>query len=346
MLKAIVIRHLCVKADKAMNTIKKTRVAENLNQSRQIIKISKMKKVLVLLMGVVLFASCEKSSTDESIQEVGSIQAVIAAQETPQARTDVKRGQIYAWVKDVTITAESQATNYTAEETYDLLDAGDAGYNNAAALFQLEDVALGPNLVSASSTSNVTPVTVYDANGDSTVLTKAAWITNYKDNVNPYAVYATDAPVAAEVLQSGTTPISLEMNTKNARLISAISMNPNFPDAQYLTDNFTATSKVEIKEVGGSWTLVDETVITDTKYSTFYWSDVNSIGGAKYRVTVTVKRNSDGVVIAQDDRVVTLANSTSYRCNFVMNVTDNELFGDVELNLIWQKWIEAPCPGC
>ena len=63
-------------------------------------------------------------------------------------------------------------------------------------------------------------------------------------------------------------------------------------------------------------------------------------------LTVTVKRNSDNVVIAQDDRIVTLQNSTSYRCNFVMNVDNNELFGDVELNLIWQEWNEAPCPGC
>ena len=117
-------------------------------------------------------------------------------------------------------------------------------------------------------------------------------------------------------------------------------------NAQYLTDNFTATSKVEIKEVGGSWTLVDESVITDELYSTFYWSDTNSIGGAKYRVTVTVVRNSDGEQVAQADRVVTLTNSTSYRCNFVMNVDENSLFGDVELDLIWQQWVEAPCPGC
>ena len=304
-----------------------------------------MKKVLVLLMGIALFASCEKMG-EASISETGSIQAVIAPQESPQARTNVKRGAIYAWVKDVTILAESQSTNYTAEETYDLLDSGDAGYNNADALFQLEGVALGPNLVSASSTSNVTPITTYDANGDSSVLTKAAFISNYKDNVNPYAVYATTSPVAANVLQSGTPPISLEMDTKNARLISAISMDPNDPNAQYITDNFTATSKVEIKEVGGSWTVVNQSVITNKLYSSFYWSDVNSIGGAKYRITVTVVNNSDGTLVAEDDRIVVLANSTSYRCNFIFNVDDRELYGDVELNLIWQKWVEAPCPGC
>ena len=73
---------------------------------------------------------------------------------------------------------------------------------------------------------------------------------------------------------------------------------------------------------------------------------LHSIGGAKYRVTVTVIRNSDSVQVAQADRVVTLQNSTSYRCNFVMNVDSNELFGDVQLDLIFQEWIEAPCPGC
>ena len=306
-----------------------------------------MKKVLVLVMGLGMLISCSKEGIDDAAMETSSIQAVIAAaQPSTAGRTDVKRGTVYAWVKDVTIEAESQATVYTAQETYYLLDSGDAGYDDAAALFQLNDVALGQNLVSASTTSNVAPITTYDATGDSSVQTKADFIANYVDNVNPYAVYQTDAPVSVDVLQSGTSPIQLEMNTQNARLISAISMSPSNDNAQYLTDNFTATSKVEIKEVGGSWTTVNESVITDELYSTFYWSDTNSIGGAKYRVTVTVVRNSDGVQVAQANRLVTLVNSTSYRCNFIMNVNENKLFGDVELDLIWQEWVEAPCPGC
>lgn len=306
-----------------------------------------MKKVLVLVMGLGMLISCSKEGVDDAAMQTSSIQAVITAP-TPNTsgRTDVKRGTIYAWVKDVTIAAESQVTVYTAQETYDLLDSGDVGYNDAAALFQLNDVALGQNLVSASSTSNVAPITEYGSDGDSSVQTKADYISNHVDNTNPYAVYQTDTPVSVDVLQSGTAPIQLEMNTQNARLISAISMSPNNDNAQYLTDNFTATSKVEIKEVGGSWTFVDESVITDELYSTFYWSDTNSIGGAQYRVTVTVVRNSDGVQVAQADRLVTLVNSTSYRCNFIMNVSENKLFGDVELDLIWQEWVEAPCPGC
>ena len=306
-----------------------------------------MKKVLVLLVGLGLVTSCSEEGVDKAAMQTSSIQAVMAAaQPSTSGRTDVKRGTVYAWVKDVTIEAESQVTVYTAQETYDLLDSGDDGYDDAAVLFQLNDVALGHNLVSASTTSNVTPITEYGSDGDSSVQTKADYISNHVDNTNPYAVYQTDSPVSVDILQSGTAPIQLEMNTQNARLISAVSMSPSNANAQYLTDNFTATSKVEIKEVGGSWTLVDESVITDELYSTFYWSDTNSIGGAKYRVTVTVVRNTDGVQVAQADRLVTLTNSTSYRCNFVMNVNENKLFGDVELDLIWQEWIEAPCPGC
>ena len=307
-----------------------------------------MKKVLGLAILLITITSCSDNEVNEVMfQETSSIQAIIApAQSNTASRTDVKRGSVYAWVKDVTITAESVLTNYTAEEAFDLLDSGDTGYSDADVLFQLNDVALGANLVSAVTTSNVTPVTVYDASGDTATQTKQNWIQNHVNNTNPYALYETDAPVSANVLQTGTAPIQLEMNTQNARLISAISMNSNNANAQYLTDNFTSTSKVEIKEVGGAWVTVGESTITDELYSTFYWSDDNSIGGAKYRVTVTVIRNSDNAVMAQDDRIVTLANSTSYRCNFVMNVDNNELFGDVELNLIWQEWNEAPCPGC
>ena len=308
-----------------------------------------MKKVIlsVMVLATMLISCSESSNEMNDLQETGSIQAVISpAQSNTASRTDVKRGSVYAWVKDVTIVAESTVTNYDVDETYDLLNSDDAGYSDADALFQLNDVALGPNMVSATTTSNVTPVTEYDASGDTSIQSKQNWIHNHINNTNPYAVYQTDAPVSANVLQSGTAPIQLEMNTQNARLISAVSLNSNNANAQYLTDNFTSTSKVEIKDVSGSWVTVGESTITDELYSTFYWSDVNSIGGAKYKVTVTVIRNSDGVQMAQADRLVTLANSTSYRCNFVMNVDQNELFGDVELNLIWQEWIEAPCPGC
>ena len=311
-----------------------------------------MKKVILSMMVLVLsFTSCSKNENGISeLVETGSIQAVMATSQESNtaAKTDVKRGTIYAWVKDVTITAVNTNTNYVAEETFDLLNAGDTGYNNADVLFELKNVALGNNDVSAVTTSNVTPTTEYGANGNTATQSKQNWIHNHIDNTNPYAVYQTDSPVSVEVLQSGTSPIQLNMNTQNARLISAISMNHNNANADYLTANFTSTSKVEIKNVSGQWVTVGESIITDELYSTFYWSDVNSIGGAKYKVTVTVNEDVNGTIVqrAQASRIVTLVNSTSYRCNFVMDVDNNELFGDVELNLIWQDWIEAACPGC
>ena len=308
-----------------------------------------MKKVIlsVMVLATMLTSCSESSSEMNDLVETSSIHAMIAtASSNTASKTDVKRGAVYAWVKDVTIVAESTVTNYDVNETFDLLNSDDAGYNNADDFYQLDNVALGPNMVSATTTSNVTPITVYDASGDTSTQSKQNWIHDHINNTNPYAIYKTDAPVSANVLQTGTAPISLEMNTQNARLISAVSMNSNNANAQYLTDNFTSTSKVEIKEVGGAWVTLGESTITDELYSTFYWSDENSIGGAKYRVTVTVIRNSDNAVMAQADRVVTLQDSTSYRCNFVMNVDSNELFGDVQLDLIWQEWIEAPCPNC
>ena len=312
-----------------------------------------MKKVLGLAILLITITSCSDSEVTEmnDLVETSSIQALIgttSASSNTAARTDVQRGTVHAWVKDVTITAINNNNNHTSVEAFDLLNSDDAGYSDADVLFQLDNVALGFNSVSAVTTSNVTPISVYDATGDTSVQSKQNWIHDHIDNTNPYAIYETDTPVTVEVLQTGTSPISLQMNTENARLISAISMSSTNANAQYLTDNFTSTSKVEIKEVGGAWVTVGESTITDELYSTFYWSDVNSIGGAKYRVTVTVMEDVDGVMVqrAQADRVVTLQNSTSYRCNFTMNVDNDELFGDVELNLIWQDWTEAPCPGC
>ena len=94
-----------------------------------------MKKVLVLVMGLGMLISCSEEGVDDAAMQTSSIQAVMAAaQPSTSGRTDVKRGTVYAWVKDVTIEAESQVTAYTAQETYDLLDSGDDGYDDAAAI--------------------------------------------------------------------------------------------------------------------------------------------------------------------------------------------------------------------
>ena len=85
-----------------------------------------MKKVFMsVLVLATMLTSCSESSNEVNevmFQETGSIQALISTAQpaNTSARTDVKRGTIYAWVNDVTITAESAITNYTAEEAFDL----------------------------------------------------------------------------------------------------------------------------------------------------------------------------------------------------------------------------------
>ena len=77
------------------------------------------------------------------------------------------------------------------------------------------------------------------------------------------------------------------------------------------------------------------------KFATLYWSDQESVGGAKFTVTVTVINNITGNQVAQDSSTYTLESSTNYRCDFVMDVDQGELFRDAQIDLIWQNWNEV-----
>lgn len=308
-----------------------------------------MKKVLLLLVLIIAFTSCNENES-LSVEPTSSIQAVIAtSQDSNQSRTDVKQDGIHAWVKDVTIIAESTETGHVSQDTFDLIALGEAGYNQASAVFNLDNVALGDNNISASSTTDVIGVTEF-----STVpsgVSKNDWIMNHVDNTSPYAVYSTDSPVSVDVLQSGTAAISLPMNTKNARLVSAISVGNSDGNNQYITDNFTAVLTTEVKYPGGGWNVVphvsgaQSTVITHESFASFYINDEYSVGGTIVKFTVAFSKNN-GELVSQRSRTVTLSESVSYRCNFRYLVETNELFGDIEMSLIWQDWTESPCPGC
>ena len=203
-----------------------------------------MKKILTVLVALVVFYSCNKSDELEVVQETGSIQAVIGTGGN-QSKTKVKRGDIHSWVDEVTIKAESAETGYVIDKTFKLLDIGDNGYNNASSVFGVNKVALGLNDITATSTTDVVGLREFKVH---TSGTKSDWISNHVSTTTPYAVYATDNPVRVDVKKTGTEAISLNMKTKNARLIAAISMMKNNANAQYLTDNFIAYARAEVTD--------------------------------------------------------------------------------------------------
>ena len=99
-------------------------------------------KNLLLVFAVIitiLLSSCTNENGNEIIEETGSIRAVFTSSQV-SGRSNVKRGDIYAWIKDVTILAESVNTNYSVSESYDLINQDDSSYDEAEDLFKLNDV--------------------------------------------------------------------------------------------------------------------------------------------------------------------------------------------------------------
>tara|TARA_R110002074_G_C12515572_1_gene663761 strand:+ start:22 stop:966 length:945 start_codon:yes stop_codon:yes gene_type:complete len=306
-------------------------------------------KNLLLVFAVIitiLLSSCANENGNEIIEETGSIRAVFTSSQV-SGRSNVKRGDIYAWIKDVTILAESVNTNYSVSESYDLINQDDSSYDEAEDLFKLNDVALGQNYVSASTTTDSHTILDYNIGFKSSWSTQD-WMDRMMEDYNPYAIYSTDSPILVNVTSEDSSPIALQMNTDNSRVLATVSMASNNVNAQYLEDNFTSTASIKLETITGVIRNLGEVTIGNDqnnmyqdKFATLYWSNQESVGGAKFTVTVTVVNNITGNQVAQDSSTYTLESSTNYRCDFVMDVDQGELFRDAQIDLIWQNWNEV-----
>lgn len=291
-----------------------------------------MKKVLLLLSMSIMLFSCTTDNVelaDKTSVVMDIVQDIPAASKNEK---EVKRGSIYAWVKDISLSATNNETGHNASELFTLVDnlpGADGG------VFRLDNVAIGLNTIKASSTTNtigsVSLTTQTDAVKD--ILSKSI-------KANPYAVY--NSPDITEDIQS--TPnnvIRVPMNTINGRVIGVFSCT----DA-YLLRNYKLFVTASILKSDGSVSIIGTNQITEANNSQFYWSNENSIQGAKVTYMIDVVSIKSNKLVNTMVETVIVKASTSYSCSYEIKTPDSLFKNDNKFDFVFQKWVEETCPTC
>jgi hypothetical protein len=289
-----------------------------------------MRKVLLLNVLALTMFSCavEESASNPTT----SISAIV----TPEAKTssltgkDVKRGNIYPWVKDITLTVSSNETSHVASEVYTLVPNSTSGSAADAGVFRLDNVAIGSNTISAvSTTSTIGDMSLTVSRGvPATVVTESI-------ARNPYAIYHSPI-ITKDIQETPNNVISIPMNTNNGRIIGAFSVN----DA-YLLRNFEVWVSATVNNVE-----VNKVRIQAGDVAKFYYSDATAVAGAVVKYTVTTVNIKTQTVFEVVTESVTMEASTSYSCNYLV-MPKRKLFKDEnKFNFVFQPWKETTCPTC
>jgi hypothetical protein len=288
-----------------------------------------MRKVLLLNVLALTLFSC-------AVEEVATNKTTsISVIATPEAKAssltgkDVKRGNIYAWVKDITLTASSNVIDYSVTDTFNLVDNSTPGNVADAGVFRLNSVAIGSNTLLATSTTNA-------VGEESLTISRDTPTKVLKDAVdrNPYAVYSS-GNITKDIQETPNSVITVPMNTNNGRIITVFSI----ADATVLK-----SFDVTVEAIIGS-NRAGLVTLTSGDVARFYFSNAAAIRGVKVVYNVKFVNKKTHVI----ETVVlnsTVEASTSYSCNYVVN-TGNKLYKEeVKFNFEFQKWNETTCPTC
>jgi hypothetical protein len=283
-----------------------------------------MKQSKLFLLGTLMFLTMFSCSEDQSTSIKPETTSVVATlvPSTNTGKVPVNRnGVIPVWVEDITITAVNPlAGPWTKSETYEMKNSG------GASNFVLNDVALGINNFTASSTTNVSnrleqtsvaaqTTTPNNANADLTLFNGIS----YK-GAEPYVLYNASTP-NVPITATGANAVNFSMIPQNGRSIALFQLDKNSEPAQYYKAVITA---VVTKQGGGTVTLTSTTVNKDNS-TIVYWSNSDAITGAKIDYTIQVKTLTD-VLVNTFTRSYTIENGKSNSCIYTITnstVTDN-----------------------
>lgn len=291
-----------------------------------------MKKVILLVLAIAAlsFTGC---SNDESNQiALGTANVAInpkpQTQGRAQQRTDVKRGDIYAWVKSINVKATSKATGYSTEETFDLVDNS----SNATSNFVIKNVQEGENIFVASTTTSSVPTTQHFNITNAT--DKAAVIKTFVDR-NPYALYSS-GEVEEDISMDSPNFVNLPMSTEHGRRISLFRIGDGFMKAYYYIEVITYKNGVVqyASEVRG-----DQGVVA-------YWSDEDTKNGAEIIHKIKVRKKSNSRVIKVFTIEEEVHASVSNSCTYSVVRGDSVIKDEQALTFTWQEWVEEGCDYC
>lgn len=295
-----------------------------------------MKNIFKLILTLVLFTtfSCTSDNEETTGQDKTSLILDISQNTSSKTAKDVKRGNVYAWVKDITLTATSIETGWQATELFRFVD-DNSQTGTTAGVYRLDDVAIGRNNIKATSTTNTTPE-----------LTLTAKTGNPKDATtlaikkNPYAVYES-AVLVEDIQRTPNNVIKVPMNTNNGRIIGTFTVEDN----SYLTNNFVIKLEA-FKTINGVKTSIGHGEVTKTQSIQLYWSDDKCVEGNKITYVVSFLSKVNNVVMHTVTEEVGVKASTSYSCTYTIKTPKDIFKDDNKFDFVFQKWVEETCNTC
>lgn len=288
-----------------------------------------MNKLFLLLSLSTALFSC---TTYNEAGDKTCISAIIVQNVPTTTAKDIKRGNIYAWVKDITLTATNNETKHTATELFNFVNDNAPG--SEAGVFRLNNVAIGINTIKATSTTNTVGSVSFTSQTESAKELLAKCI-----GTNPYAVYS--SPVLTENVQHDFNDVfTIPMNTNNGRVIGVFSI----ADA-YLINFYNIDVSATVVQVDGTRVVMGTKALTESNRLQFYWSNEQALQGAKveYNISIYSKLSQKEVNTMTD--IVPIKASVSYSCNYIIKTPTLFFKDDNKFNFVFQPWKEETNPG-
>jgi hypothetical protein len=291
-----------------------------------------MKRLLGLLAIVVLTFSCTKD--DNNAADASAVQKTAVAfnvAQAPSTARTIDRGNIPYYVENLTIKAISTAIPlpFVASETFDFTGV----LNALAPALTLDNVALGDNTFSATSTSAAANKRL------SLVRTSATDLVIQKAHV-PYIVTASTNNPLRTIIAGTNAPIPLIMGTNNGRVLALFGVAA--PEA----DNYTISVRYQINSGAWSSPVAVVTPTTSGRHIAFEWSNEDAVDGAVVNFEILISEAGiNKPVLKTITKSITVQKAKSISCEYtVTNLDVHENIENGGITITFPTIEEAPCP--
>jgi hypothetical protein len=254
-------------------------------------------KTIHLILLLFILTAC---SQEEETMTIETTSVNIITGEEQLSRKNVQRGNIFGSIKDITVLAQKYQDPYNASTTFTLT-------NNAtdATAFVLDNVAIGSNTFSATTTTGVTPsktAGLFTGTGLAGAKNEIARM----NNTLPYATYTGETGVQ-DIRVGVVDNVPIALKTNHSRFIayilcSVVKSNPSGKEGTVdVTPYIDGVAGQTISTLAANQDL------------TIYWSDTNSVNGKTIYFHIVGHLKGANSIVIYDTPPVTLVKSTTHR---------------------------------
>lgn len=297
-----------------------------------------MKKVLGLLAIVATITfSCTKDDNN-AVPDAAAIQKTsvafnVAQSESGLTSRTIDRGNIPYYVENLTIKAISTAIPlpWTATETFDFTGL----LTSAAPALTLDNVALGNNTFSATSTS---------ANANKRLLLAPATtgaLTALKAHV-PYIV--TTSNNVTRTIVAGTNPVvALTMGTDNGRILASFGAQATEADNYKIVVSYKFGNPASAAPWLGGLAINPGDAVN--RFLSFEWSNADAVDGAKVNFKIEIFEATGTTLLKTINKEIVIQRAKSISCEFI--VTNGDVHENITsggITITFPTIEEIPCP--